>query len=214
MLERANLPNAIKFAVTTGKFDTGGIARTFNVEANYPAEPTILHTLACWAGTLNLHDQRFRDGYDLFCLRRVLREHTKFDLAVMLRDPSGLEDRWTEFLAHLEVHPFMAFDGEMTQDLTAGTRTNLVVDLRNEQARPLLDVVCELYEAGLAYAIADYSLERAMRLALRSLQMREALSGALHNAAASSGGVAALANEARNRAETIEGLPAATSPEQ
>jgi hypothetical protein len=208
MLERANLPNAIKFVVTTGKFDAGGIARTFNVEANYPAEPTILHTLACWLETPDLYDQRFRDGYDLFCLRRLLSEHTKFDLAVMLRDPSGLENRWTEFLAQLEVHPFIAFDGQMT---TAGARTNLVVDLRNRQARALLDVLGELYEAGLAYAITDYSLERAMHLALRSLQMREALSGALRNAAASSAGVTALANEAHNRPET---LPTATFSEQ
>lgn len=211
MLERANLPNATKFAVTTGKFDARGNARTFNVEANYPAEPAKLHTLACWVETADLHDQRFRDGYDLFCLRRLLEEHSKFDLAVMLRDPRGLEDRWTAVLAHLEAHPFMVFGGEATQDSTAATGTNLVVDLRNRHARPLLEVVGEVYQAGLAYAITDYSLERSLDLALRSLQIREALCGTVHSRAASIAGARAPAGKASEHREEIDRLPAAPS---
>ena len=75
VLRQVALPGAAKFLVTTGKFDTEGAAKGFNVEADYPAEPAYLQTLLRWSAAGGLDDPRFRDGYDLYCLGRILARH-------------------------------------------------------------------------------------------------------------------------------------------
>jgi hypothetical protein len=49
MLRGIAMPDAEKFVVTTGKFDTQKDARAFNIEADYPAQTAYMQTLARWA---------------------------------------------------------------------------------------------------------------------------------------------------------------------
>jgi hypothetical protein len=98
-LGSVDLPNATKFVITRGKYDAGGAARTFNIDSGYPAEIAMLQSLASAAGCAVRDDPRFRDGYDLFCIRRLLERNAGFDRLLLLREPAGLERSWPEMLA-------------------------------------------------------------------------------------------------------------------
>ena len=171
MLRQITLPNATKFVVTTGKFDAQKEARAFNVEADYPAEPALLETLAMEAGGSDLRD-RFRDGYDLFCLRRILAVHDGFDLALLLREADRFDDRWPELRCSRN-EPFLTFTQQRPDEDELNLATNLLVDLRDKRATAFLDRVGMIYASGAAYAMTRYSLDAALSLSWSSLRLEE-----------------------------------------
>ena len=167
LLRQVTLPNASKFLVTTGKFDAEGAAKSSNVEADYPPEPAQLQTVLRWAEGAGLTDPRFRDGYDLYCLRRIIARHGGFDHAVILRSgAAGLEARWSELKNSVEGRPFLTFGGG-----ASGAGPSLLIDLRDERAVPLLDAACEFYLTGGVYGMDEYSLELALQTATDAIEM-------------------------------------------
>lgn len=163
MLRRVELPGAAKFLVTTGKFDAEGVAKGFNVEADYPPEPAYLQTLLRWSETGGFADPRFRDGYDLYCLRRILARSPQFDLAVLLRrDPDGLDEAWPDLCKNVDGQLFLTFGD--------GGSPSLLVDLRDARAPALLDAAWQLYVTGAVYGLDGYSLDRALDIALEAIE--------------------------------------------
>jgi hypothetical protein len=173
MLRQIAVPNVTKFVVTTGKFDAHKEARAFNIEADYPAEPALLQTLAMEAGGSDLRDQRFRDGYDLFCLRRILEVHDGFDFALLLREADGFDDRWLELRSSIRDKLFLTFVQPRPERDELNSVTNLLIDLRDKRAAAFLDRVGMIYASGAAYAMTRYSLEEALSLAWNSLGLEE-----------------------------------------
>jgi hypothetical protein len=171
LLRNTILPNATKFVVTNGKLDTQKLAKTFNVESGYPAEPVHLQTLAAWAEA-SRHDPRYRDGYDLFCLRKILAAQDGFDLAVLLRGPVDLGTGAT-LVTRLQGRLFRSLQAEIPTDPGADERTNVLFDLRDQRIRAFLDHARELYVTGAVYGITPYSFERALSTAGQALQIEE-----------------------------------------
>jgi hypothetical protein len=161
-LNRVNLPNATRLVITHGKFDTGGAARTLNVDSGYPAEPPQLQTLAAFAGRSFRTDPRFRDGYDLYCIRRVLEQNAGFDLLLLLRDPAGVERCWPQLLATASENP-IAIDGEHDG--------NLLLNLHNPRCGPLLELAWTSFRSGAACALQPYSLGSMMQSAADALNL-------------------------------------------
>lgn len=170
MLGCVNLPDATKFVVTTGKFDAAGSAKTFNVETGYPAEPPALQSLAAWAEVPHGFDPRFRDGYDLYCLRSLLAKNDGFDYAVLLRDATGFEERWPDLKAKLEGRLFLTFHPQLA---TAAASGNVLFDLRDERMPGLLELALDLYLSGAGYALPAYSLESALMTAIEALGLSD-----------------------------------------
>ena len=173
MLRQITLPNATKFVVTTGKFDAKKEARTFNIEADYPTEPALLQTLAAEAVGSDLRDRRFRDGYDLFCLRRILAAHEGFDLALLLREADRFEDRWPELRSSIRNELFLTFAEQRPEGDELNSATNLLINLRDKRAAAFLDRVATVYASGAAYAMTHYSLDAALSLSWNSLRLEE-----------------------------------------
>lgn len=196
MLGHIKLPTATKFVITTGKFDAHKAARTFNVEADYPAEPAHLQTLARSAETSSWPEPRFRDGYDLFCLRRLLAKHEGFDFAVLLREGTGFDERWSELRSRINGKLFVTFDVKSPSAPEGGTSTNLLIDLTDKRASVLLDRAGRLYASGTVYAIAAYSLDDTLHLALDALRLEQLITPRLeraeNDAASESGRIARL----------------------
>ena len=168
MLRRVALPGAIKFVVTTGKFDAEGAAKGFNVEADYPAEPACLQTLLRWSETGGLTDPRFRDGYDLYCLLRVLARHGPFDFAVLLRgEGASLETSWPELRNAVVERLFLTFGDEASP--------SLLIDLQDSRAAAFRETVWQLYLTGAVYGIEGYTLDRALGLALEAMELERSL---------------------------------------
>jgi hypothetical protein len=154
------LPNAVKIVVTRGKYDAGTAAKTFNIDSGYPAEIALLQTLATWAGRDHRSDPCFRDGYDLFCIRRLLDRNAGFAQLLLMRDCAGVEQQWPEMLARAADDLFA---------VSAGDGRNLLVNLADPRSGALLDLVWSLYRSGAAYAIEPYSLGAAMGIAREAL---------------------------------------------
>ena len=173
-LRALTLPGATKFVVTTGKFDTQKEARAFNVEARYPAETAFLQTLSRWAEELEWPDARFRDGYDLFCLDRIVSENEGYGIAVLLRNGSDVP--WASLLRNLEGQLFLTSQ-------TAENGPNLLINLADHRARGFLDRTVQFYLSGRAYALEPYNLDRALRLVVASL----GLEADLHDAGEDTG---------------------------
>lgn len=168
MLRRVALPGAAKFSVTTGKFDVDGAAKGFNVEADYPADPAYLQTLLRWSETGGLADPRFRDGYDLYCLRRILARHESFDFAVVLRgDAASLEASWPELRKGVGGRLFLTFGDEASP--------SLLVDLQDVRAAAFLDTAWQLYVTGAVYGIEAYTLDDALGLAQEAVELERSL---------------------------------------
>jgi hypothetical protein len=168
MLRRVALPGAAKFLVTTGKFDTEGAAKGVNVEANYPAETAYLQTLLRWSETGGLADPRFRDGYDLYCLRRILARHGPFDFAVVLRgDTINLEASWPELRSGVDGRMFLTFGDEAS--------LSLLFDLQDSRASAFLDTAWQLYVTGAVYGIEGYALDRSLDLALEAIELERSI---------------------------------------
>ena len=182
MLRPISLPNATKFVITTGKFETVEGVRPFNVEANYPPEPPYLQTLATLAEMPVFPEPQFRDAYDLFCLRALLAKHPLFDVAVLLRDGSNFESCWPELLDSLAGKLFLPFELRPA-DNSESPNTNLVIDLRDKRASTFLDQVGRFYASGAAYAIEAYTLEWALHLAMEGLRFQQLITERIRSAA-------------------------------
>lgn len=163
MLDSFDWPNATKCVVTIGKLDSRTVAKTVNVEAGYPADPAHLQTLAAWAECPHREDARFRDGYDLFCLRRVLEREHGFDYALLVRDASGLMERWPDLLSRIEDRPFLT----LSSNENVGA---LLLNLRDERAPEFLDCAWELYLSGTVYALPTYSFDEALSAAHQAVR--------------------------------------------
>jgi hypothetical protein len=175
MLRQIELPNATKFVVTTGKFDGQKPARTFNVEANYPSQPARLLTLARWACCGAAPEPRFRDGYDLFCLDRILDESGGFDLAMLVRDATGLEQRWPELRSSIGDELFLTFRAASHGAAAAADAVNVLFNLTHPGSRRFFDHISGLYRDGAFYGIEDYSLGKALDLAFQSMRIEALL---------------------------------------
>jgi hypothetical protein len=162
MLGKVTLPNVTKYVVTAGKFDTSKAAKTFNIEAGYPAEPAQLQTLAALA-EVGSGDPRPCDGRDLWALRAILQQEQDFDFALLLRNAAGVDEIWPELMRKVEQEPFAVF----------GSGMNVLLNLRHERAREFLDRIQELHSSGAVYAIDEYSMEYALAAAARSLCLEQ-----------------------------------------
>ena len=164
MLRALTLSGATKFIVTTGKIETQKEARTFNVEAGYPAETALLQTLSRWAEMPERPDARFRDGYDLFCLHRIVSENKGVDIAVLLRNGSDLQARWPSLRRGLE--------GQLYQtSQTAETGPDLLINVADYRARRFLDRAVQFYLTGGAYAMEPYDLDRVLGLVAKAIEL-------------------------------------------
>lgn len=176
LLRQVTLPNATKYLVTTGKFDAEGDAKTVNVETDYPADPPHLQSLLRWAELNDPEDGRFRDGYDLYCLRRILTRFKKFDYAVVLRDgAAGLPGWWPELQDTLADRIFLTFDEQGPGGGTVSSRPSLIIGLRDIRTPAFLDAAWELYRTGAVYGIEPYSIVRAFDAALAAVELEQAL---------------------------------------
>ena len=151
-----DLPGATKVVVTRGKFDAEGVAKTFNVDSGYPAEIAELHTLATVSGHGSRADPRFRDGYDLFCVRRLLERYDGFDLLLLLRDPDGLHEGWPDMVSSAAERLFAFGPAEAS---------NLLLNLSEPRFPLFLELAWNLYRMGSAYALQPYSLAHALAAA-------------------------------------------------
>jgi hypothetical protein len=172
MLRGIAIPGAEKFVVTTGKFDTQKDARAFNVEADYPAQTAYMQTLARWAEVPEWPDRRFRDGYDLYCLQRILAANDRFDIAVLIRDGGNFSEHWPQLLEKLADSYFLVFGAE-------GGPAGLVLNLQKEGVGAFLDYGLQIFSTGRSYAIEPYDLDRVLKLAHGALDFGDALSRSL-----------------------------------
>jgi hypothetical protein len=173
-LREVTLPGVAKFLITTGKFETDGAARAVNVEADYPGEPAYLRTLLSWAEVADRADPRFRDGYDLYCVRRILSRHGPFAFAVVLRGGGGsLESRWPELLKSIEGRLFLTFDGDASAASTPGAGSNILFDLRDDRAPAFIEAAMQLFLTGSVYGLSDYTLDRALETALEAVELEQ-----------------------------------------
>jgi hypothetical protein len=167
-LAAIDLPNTTKYVVTKGKFDTRKVAKTANIEAGYPSEPAQLQTLASWAECPFRYDPRFRDGYDLYCLRTILEKGHEFDYALLMREQSRPQLRWPELLERIAGSLFLTVSSD---DIGP---SNLLLNLTEERASLFLDFALELYFTGAAYGISPYSFENALLTAAAALRLANA----------------------------------------
>lgn len=172
MLRGIAIPDAEKFVVTTGKFDTQKDARAFNIEADYPAETAHLQTLASWAEVSEWPDRRFSDGYDLYCLQRILAANDRFDFAVLVRDGSNFAERWPQLLEGLADSYFLVFGEE-------GGPAGFILNLQKQGASAFRDYALQIFSTARSYAIEPYDLNRVLNLAQEALEVVGALSRSL-----------------------------------
>lgn len=169
MLQSLSRTAATKFLVTTGKFDTQKQARAFNIEAGYPAETALLQTLGRWADVREGQDVRFRDGFDLFCLQRILIENGGFNIAILLRSRSDFEAHWDELLESLEGRLFLT---DTTED-----EPNLLINVADPRATDFLDRAVQLYLSGRAYSLEHYDLDQALNIAAKVVELESCFDG-------------------------------------
>jgi hypothetical protein len=169
-LNRVDLPDAVKIVVTRGKFDAGVAVTTFNIDAGYPPEIAALQTVATMAGRRFRDDARFRDGYDFFCIRRLLDKRGGFDRLLLLRDPVDLEQGWPGMAGRAATDLF-AVDGE--------TGRNLLLNLAEPRSRAFLTQAWALYATGAAFAIPCYSLATALGVACDAVDLVASLAPGL-----------------------------------
>lgn len=163
------LPNASKYVVTVAKFDAQGVIKTFRVDGEYDVAPPHLQTLAAWAELPSRSGPRFRDGFDLFCLRALLSNAGAFDYAVVLREGTLSQANYAELIAVLDSKPFVTFHAG-NSGVTVGSGRNIILNLASDKTM-LLDLAWQLHVSGVAYAMIPYSLDRLMTVASDSLQL-------------------------------------------
>ena len=176
-LQRVVLPKATKYVVSPGKSDTQKCAKTFNAEAGaeYPADAPHMHTLAAWAEVRDWQDPRFRDGYDLFCLRSILSREEPFAYAILLREPVLVQERWRDLRVSADGKLFLTFSGESTGSASPAAE-NVLFNLADPRAQAFLELLWDLFFTGAAYAIAPYSFEDALNAAREALRFEDEIS--------------------------------------
>ena len=168
-LERVNIPDAAKYVVTNGKLETRGIAKSFNIESGYPAEPPHLQTLAAWAEIPTGMDERFRDGIELFGLKVLLERAGEFDLALLLRSEIDGERGWVSATHQVRNRLFHTFQGSKSPDVLPG-RWNVLFQTGDSRFAEFLDLAWELFETGAAYGVSPYRLDEVLTGAAHALQ--------------------------------------------
>jgi hypothetical protein len=176
LLRNVAVPNASKFVVVTGKFETQE-ARKFNIEADYPAEPAQLQTIAAWAGLSHGPDSRLRDGYDLFCLRSIVKKQGPFSHAVLLRHVRGFEGGWADLAHTLGDKLFMVFGAIESQQTGNTPQCNVLFRLDDGHSIAFIEQAFELYSSGTVYAFEDYSFDIALGAAAESLRFQQRATG-------------------------------------
>lgn len=169
VLRAVQLENATKFLVTTGKFDAENVAVKFNVDAGYPADAAYLQTIAAWAEQPHSTEPRFRDGYDLFCLRRLLGKHPDFEFAVVLRDRAGFDEWWVESQGETGGELFLALAPATAENGEAAP--NVVFRLDDDRTSDFLELAWELYATGAVFGMVDYSFDLALETAAEALRL-------------------------------------------
>jgi hypothetical protein len=169
-LRKIKLAGVTKVVVTTGKFDAAKSARTFNVEAGYPAYPATLQTYSRWAEVSQWPDHRFRDGYDLLTLRRILQVDDGFDIAVLYRGDEDLEARWRTLLGQVEDRAYLTFSPTAGQEAET-----LLLNLQVGKTRAILDAACGLYLEGRSYSVSPYSLKAVLDIATDAINLMDEL---------------------------------------
>jgi hypothetical protein len=175
MMQSVTLPNVTKYVVVAGKFNVDKSVKAFNVETGYPAEPAHLQTLAARAEVPHRDDPRFRDGYDLFCLRGILAKRGPPDIAVLLRDSLGFDKLWPDLLANAQNKMFLTFSGSKPSAAVDAARQNILFNLQDENTHNLLDLGWDLYATGAAYGISPYSLDAVFMTAANAQRFEREL---------------------------------------
>lgn len=168
-LSDIQLPNATKYVVTVAKFDPEGVVKTFRADGEYDVAPPHLQTLAAWAELPSRSGPRFRDGFDLFCLRALLSKGGAFDYAVVFREGTFSQTNCSELIAVLDDKPFKTFHAGGS-GVTVGSGRNIILNLASDTTM-LLDLAWQLHVSGVAYAMIPYSLDRLMTVASDTLQL-------------------------------------------
>lgn len=161
IFRQVTLPNTTKYVVTLGKFDTGGSAKTFNIEAGYPAEPPYLETLSAWALASD-HEERLRDARDIFALRSILQKDEQFDFAALLRTPADLDKLWPELLRDIEGKLFVTFGS-----------ANVLFNLSEQRGADTIERLWELHVSGAVYAMEEPSMESALAAAAEAVRLEQ-----------------------------------------
>lgn len=194
-LRRLSIANSSKFLVVTGKFDTRKDAQAFNVEAKYPAETAHLQTVARWADISFGPDPHFRDGYDLFCLRRVLEAQGDFGLALLWRDGMDFTEHWPKLGENIGDSLFLTFGGGKAAGGSAGP--NLLVNMEHPSALSFLSRAVDFFMTGRSFAIEPYSFARSLELAAETVALEERVKPATNPATTIATGDLALIADAR-----------------
>ncbi len=173
MLRSITLPNTTKYFATNGQFDGQNPPKSRDVEALYPAALPFLRTLGTWAERSNPSDERFRDGYDLYCLRTILDETEGFDFALLLREVEEFDEQWPELHTNVDGQAFLTFAALKTGSPAPVAARNVIFDLGDRRVAGLVEAACELYFSGAAYAMPDYCLDDALATALHSMTLED-----------------------------------------
>lgn len=160
MLRPAELPKLTKCVLTNAKFETAKAARTFNIEANYEAEPEQLRTLAAWSGLKEDSSEQLADGLELFALRAVIERDGPFGTVILQRNPTDLTERWPAIAEELGEHLYL--------DLGNG---NVLLNLRSPSGSAVVDALWELYLSGAVYGFIDYSFGVAVAAAAQTVEL-------------------------------------------
>jgi hypothetical protein len=171
-LRQVELPSATRYIAISGKLDTKKEAKTFNVDAGYPAHPPYLQTLGAWANVAHRADDRYQDGYELFCLRAILTKEGVFDYAILLRQPSPIVDQWTELKAQAEGRHFAILRSNAS-DSSGPMRCDILFNLTGAGAVLFLDLLWELYVTGATSGMDPYRIEIALQHAADALSFQE-----------------------------------------
>jgi hypothetical protein len=160
MLQASGIPGAKLTLLTAAKFDAQKAAKTFNIEANYAAEPLELQTMSAWSGTGASADERLADGLEVFALCALDERDGPFDYVLLQRSPAKLGEGWA---AHLEQVAGRGF-------VPLGAGNFLFRNAAGSGAR-FTDALWDLYASGALYARDNYSFELALSIAADALRL-------------------------------------------
>jgi hypothetical protein len=160
MLRPAELPKVTKCVLTNAKFDTAKAAKTFNIEANYAADPVRLQTLAAWSGLKERSAEQLADGLELFALRAVIERDGPFGYVILQRHAAELTERWPVLAEEISERLYMDFGSG-----------NLLLNLRSPPGSAIVDALWELYLSGAVYGFTDYSFGTAVAAAAQAVEL-------------------------------------------
>jgi len=160
MLRPTELPKLTKCVLTDAKFETAKAAKTFNIQANYAAEPEQLRTLAAWSGLKDGAAEQLADGLEIFALRAVIERDGPFGYIVLQRHVADLARRW----------PAMAEEADEKLYLDLGDG-NVLLSLRAPRGSAIVDCLWELYLSGAVYGLIDYSFRAAATAAAQAAEL-------------------------------------------